>query len=367
MEAHPKIFYLPDTMANWPWPCIINPHYEAVKIEAEAWFRSFKAVDPDTLKEFNKCDPALVVALCYPTVSKEHLQVTCEMMNMTAIIEDTTDKSTAAGTRGIVDIILDALHNLHKIRPKGEHIIGEMMQQSSARMVQTMSMSCYSRFVDGLTTYLRAVAVEAVDCEQRRCVGIDDNFKYRRETSGILPWLGLCAVEIDLPDEVFYHPAIVDMVEFAADLITVDNDMLLYNKEQASGIDHNSLITAVMLELGLDIGSAMGWAAAYHTKLEERFTNGFANIPSWGPSTDILVKEYLNGLGNWVRGHYCWSIEIERYFGTLAMAAEIQQTRLVPLSSSVQWKATGEGSHQLPPQSVMGSLLSFIMSFVYNK
>lgn len=51
------------------------------------------------------------------------------MMNMTVIIEDTTDKSTAAGARGIVDIVLDALHNPHKIRPGGEHIIGEMMRQ----------------------------------------------------------------------------------------------------------------------------------------------------------------------------------------------------------------------------------------------
>lgn len=89
--------------------------------------------------------------------------------------------------------------------------------------MQTTSMTCYSRVVDGLTTYLRAVAVEAIDREQRRCLSIDDNFKYRRETSGILPRLGLCAVEIDLPDEVFYHPAVVDMVECAADLITVDN------------------------------------------------------------------------------------------------------------------------------------------------
>lgn len=67
MEARPKMFYLPDTMANWPWPRLISPHYEAVKIEAEAWFRSFKAVDPGTLKEFNKCDPGS----SYVTTSKD--------------------------------------------------------------------------------------------------------------------------------------------------------------------------------------------------------------------------------------------------------------------------------------------------------
>lgn len=318
MEARPKVFYLPDTMANWPWPRAINPHYEAVKIETDAWFCSFKSVDSESLKAFDKCNTALLVALGHPTVSREHLRVGCDAMDMQLIIDEVTDRRTGSGAKEIVDIVLDALHNPHKIRPEGEHIIGEMMRQCSARAMQTMSMTCHPRFIDKFTIYLRAVAVEAIDREQKHCLSIDDNFfKYRRESSGILPWLALCAMEIDLPDEVFYHPAIVDMFECTADLVTVENDMLSYNREQASGTHYNSLITVVMLELGLDIGSAMGWASAYHTKLKERFINGLAKIPSWGPSTDILVKKYLDGLGNWVRASYCWSFDIERYLGPM--------------------------------------------------
>lgn len=54
MQAHPKLIYLPDTMANWPWPRAINPHYEAVKIEADAWYHSFKTMDPESLTVFDK-------------------------------------------------------------------------------------------------------------------------------------------------------------------------------------------------------------------------------------------------------------------------------------------------------------------------
>ncbi|KAG2343649.1 terpenoid synthase [Suillus weaverae] len=316
MEARPKMIYLPDTMANWPWPRAINPHFEAVKIEADAWWRSFKPLDPRTLDAFDKC-------------ATEHLRVGCEVMNMQLVVDETTDISTGAGANGVVDIVIDALHNPHKIRPEGEHIIGEMMRQCSARAMQTINITCQRRFVDIFTTYVRAVAVEAADREQRHCRSIDDHFKHRRESSGIMVWFVLCGMDMDLPDEVFYHPAIMDMFECAADLITVDNDMISYNREQATGIDYNTLITVVMLEFGFDIGSAMGWAAAYHTKLEKRFTDGLAKIPSWGPSTDIVVKKYIDGLGNWVRASDCWSFDIQRYLGT--MGAEIQQSRLVPL------------------------------------
>lgn len=52
----PKMFYLPNTMANWPWPRRINPFFEQVKVEADEWFRSFNALSPKSLKAFEKCD-----------------------------------------------------------------------------------------------------------------------------------------------------------------------------------------------------------------------------------------------------------------------------------------------------------------------
>ncbi|KAG1891958.1 terpenoid synthase [Suillus subluteus] len=333
METRPKMIYLPDTMTNWPWPRAINPHFEAVKIEADAWFHSFKALDPEILVEFDKSSTAYLVALGHPTVSRESFRVGCEIMNMQLVVDEVTDRSSGAGANRIVDIVIDALNNPHKIRPEGEHIIGEMMRQCSARAMQTMSVTCQPRFINIFTIYVRAVAAEAIDREQRHCLSIDDHFKHRRESSGILPWLILCGMELDLPDEVFYHPAIVDIVECTGDLITVDNDMYSYNREQARGVDYNSLISVVMLELGLDIGSAMGWAAAYHTKLEKRFFDR--------PSIDSLVKEYLDGLGNWVRASYIWSFDIQRYFGTIS--AEIQQTGLVPLLPKVHCKASIRG------------------------
>jgi hypothetical protein len=42
------------------------------------------------------------------------------------LLDEYTDIENEAGTKGMADIVLDALHNPHKIRPEGECIIGEI-------------------------------------------------------------------------------------------------------------------------------------------------------------------------------------------------------------------------------------------------
>jgi hypothetical protein len=127
--------------------------------------------------------------------------------------------------------------------------------------------------------------------------------------------------------------------------------MFSYNREQAVGNDNNNLIPAVMLELGLDVSGAMIWAAHYYGEVQKKFLDGLAKVPSWGPSIDVLVKEYIDGIATWVRATYCWSFEVERsypftsckiiiypvlnhrYFET--SGAEIQETRIVRLLPKV--------------------------------
>lgn len=51
-----KFIYLPDVIINWPWKRAINSHYEEVKIESNAWFETFGALTPKSLRAFYKCE-----------------------------------------------------------------------------------------------------------------------------------------------------------------------------------------------------------------------------------------------------------------------------------------------------------------------
>jgi hypothetical protein len=59
----------------------------------------------------------------------EHVRIGCELMNVFFLLEEYTDTENGAVTKDIVDIVIDAIHNPHKIRPEGECIIGEIARQ----------------------------------------------------------------------------------------------------------------------------------------------------------------------------------------------------------------------------------------------
>ncbi|KAG0703655.1 isoprenoid synthase domain-containing protein, partial [Suillus ampliporus] len=329
MDAHVRMLYLPDTLINWPWPRAINPHFEDVKVEVDASCRDFMALSPESQEAFDKCDFARLPALAYPSAPREHLRIGCELMNVFFVLDEYSDIESGAGTKKIIDIMLDALHNPHKTRTRRR-----IYHRFWARAIQTASMSSQRHFLETFTAYLRAVVVEALDREQGHRRGIDEYMKLRRVTIGLRPSIAICEMGMNLPDEVFYHPVIAELVDCIADMILIDNDMVSYNREQATGNDNHSLITTVMSKLGLDRGGAMAWAAHYHAEVQKRFLDGLAKVPSWGPSIDALVKEYIDGIAIWARASSCWGYESQRYFGT--RGPEIQRTRLVPLLPKLQ-------------------------------
>ncbi|KAG2047023.1 terpenoid synthase [Suillus hirtellus] len=306
MDARPKTIYLPDTMIHWPWPRTVNPHLQDVKAQVDASFRDFKALSPESQEAFDKCDFALLTGLAYSNAPREYVQIGCDLMNFLFLVEEYTDFENEAVTKERVDIVLDALHNPHKIRPEGECILSEVA---------------------------RLFWVHALDCEQGRKRSIDDYLKLRRKTVGVKPCFLIYEMGMDFPDEVSYHPVITDLADCIAELTIIDNDMMSYNKEQAAGNEFHNLISIVMSELDFDIGSAMAWAAHYHAEVQKRFVDGLAKVPSWGPSVDVLVKEYLDGIANWARANHSWGYESQRYFSTKGL--EIQQTRRIPLLPKV--------------------------------
>ncbi|KAG2048853.1 terpenoid synthase [Suillus hirtellus] len=295
MDACPKTIYLPDTMVNWPWPCAINPHYEDVKAEVDASFRDFKALSPKSQEAFDKCDFARLAALGYPNPPREHLRSGCDLMNLFFIVEEYTDMENEAVTKERVDIVFDALTNPHKIRPEGKCILGEIAQQFWARAIQSASLPSQHHFLKTFDEYLNSVVVEALDREQGLMRSLDDYVKLRCATIGLKPCLPLLEMRMDLP-KVLHHPVIMDLAKCIAEIVFIDNDMT----------------SIVMLELDFDRGSAMAWAAHYHTEVQNRFIDGLVKVPSWGPSVDVLVKEYLNGIANWARACHSWNFESQR-------------------------------------------------------
>ncbi|KAL5513795.1 STS14_2 [Sanghuangporus vaninii] len=329
MSSEAKLLHLPNTLANWPWPRAINPHYEAVKAESDAWFRSFKAFSTKSQYAFDKCDFALLAALVYPYAPKEHLRTGCDWLNLVFIIDEYTDVEPGHVAREMVDVVIDSMNNPHKPRPADEIILGEIARQFWELAIKTASPSSQRHMIESFTAYLESVVEQARVRDTSTCLSVAEYLKNRRENVGTRPSFFPLELDMDLQDEVFYHPATMELTQYITDMIIIDNDLVSYNKEQTVGDDHYNFLTVIINELNVDLEGAVQWAADYHSEVQTKFLDGLNQLPSWGPNVDHQLKRYIHGLANWVRGNMCWSFEGGRYFGNKGL--EYQKTRLIPL------------------------------------
>ncbi|RPD59287.1 terpenoid synthase [Lentinus tigrinus ALCF2SS1-7] len=324
-------FRLPDTLAKWPWLRLLNPHYAEVKAESSAWLESFHAFGPKAQKAFNKCDFNLLASLAYPLATKEQLRTGCDLMNLFFVFDEYSDVEDERTVQVFADIIMDALRNPHKTRPAGEPVLGEITRQFWERAIQSASESAQRRFISTFDAYCQSVVQQAADRDVQRLRDVNSYLEMRRENIGAKPSFALLELDMNLPDEVLAHPAIVDLTTWAIDMIILGNDICSYNVEQSRGDDGCNIVTIVMHQFQTDLHGAMEWIDNHHKTLMDRFLSYYGHLPTWGPVIDVQVARYVQGVGNWVRANDTWSFESQRYFGLDGLAiAEDRCVTLLP-------------------------------------
>ncbi|RPD81425.1 terpenoid synthase [Lentinus tigrinus ALCF2SS1-7] len=312
-------------MADWPWPRKINPYYEEVTAESNAWFKTFKAFTPQSQYAYDKCDFGRLASLSYP----DALRIGVDLMNLVFIIDEYTDVEPAPVVREMIEVVIDALRNPDKPRPEGEIILGEITRQFWARGRAIATLEPAKHFVEAFTDYVNSVVVQAEDRDNDTIRTIDSYLETRRENIGTRPAHLPAELHLSIPDEAFYHPIIKELEFLCADLVLLDNDIASYNKEQATGDDRHNILTIAMHQFNMSLDSAINWVANHHKEVEMRFLDALERVPSWGPAVDKQVAVYIDQLGTWPRSNYCWAFESGRYFGS--KGREYQKTRLVPM------------------------------------
>ncbi|KAI0706366.1 terpenoid synthase [Earliella scabrosa] len=333
MSAQPRIVYLPDTFSYWPWPRRLNPHYKEVEGPSAAWLESFGAFSPQAQEAFNKCKISLFVSLVYPDANKDELRAECDLMNLFFLFDEYSDVEYEKTVQEFARIVMDALRNPHKPRPAGESLLGEVSRQFWERAIRVASEPSQRRFIKTFESYCQAVVQQAADRDKKHIRDVDSYFENRRENIGTKPCFAFLELDMNIPDAVMEHPTIVNLTNWATDIIIMDNDIFSYNVEQARGDDRHNLTTIIMHQFNVDVQEAFDKIGKWRQELTDQFLEAYGKLPSWGPEIDEEVRRYVDGMGNWVRGNIAWSFESERYFGL--DGPEIEKTRRVVLRPQV--------------------------------
>nr|BBH51504.1 putative sesquiterpene synthase [Clitopilus sp.] len=322
-------FRIPNLVVAWPWLRAVNPHMDQTSQNSSSWLENFHAYPPATQENFNRCDFGLLAALTYPIASKEHLRTGTDFMNLLFFIDEITEIGDETFSTEVLYIAMDALRNPSKLRPKGEHVVGEITRQFWERSIPHITATSHRRFVCALEAYLKSNVVQARDRSSQHIRRIEEYFSTRRDNIGTKPAFVLLELGLDIPDCVMTHPSIQSAVTSLTDMLIIANDVFSFKVEHSRDDDANNVLKVVMCELRCNLARAIEWADERNQQLRTTFLSSIAEVPSWGGQVDIQVSEYLYGLANWVRANECWSFESQRYFGT--HGPTVQKDRWVSL------------------------------------
>ena len=89
--------------------------------------------------------------------------------------------------------------------------------------IKTASPTSQRHFIASFTAYLDSAVREAAYRENDTIRTIDSYIQCRRDGVGAKPSFGILELELDLPDEVFYHPVIVELSDHIIDMIFIND------------------------------------------------------------------------------------------------------------------------------------------------
>ncbi|TBU58644.1 isoprenoid synthase domain-containing protein [Dichomitus squalens] len=267
-DVDQRYMNLPDTLADWPWPRQFNPYTEEATIESNIWFKSLGIYSPESQKPI-RTSPKVES----PFADTEDVRAGIDLMQALFTLDEFTDVAPAPMVREIATVVMDALRNPDTPRPAGEIILGEMMSQFAACVFHTATPEANKHFLTSMEVLMNSFVAEAEDRDNHTIHSIESYFELRRGTIGMGPSYFIGELHLSIPDEALYHPVVRELEYLAADMIALDNDIASYNREQGTGNDQHNIITVVIHHLGLNLDSAVEWAADYHKDAQRRFSD----------------------------------------------------------------------------------------------
>jgi len=164
-------------------------------------------------------------------------------MRFFVFLDEYTDLKPVSFVEDKVNLVLDAARHPYKPRPEleGEDPIGQMAQESvhhvpshdpySYVLVSSVfqlalmisSQNAGKHFIETFVQYLESLVEQAKNRVNDSIDSVEEFFLNRRLNSGTASSYVPLELHLNLPDEVFYHPAIKEMERLAVDMICIDN------------------------------------------------------------------------------------------------------------------------------------------------
>ena len=92
-----------------------------------------------------------------------------------------------------------------------------------SRAILTATPTAQKHFIEAFDDYLDSVVTKAEERDKNVVLDIERYLQIRRQNIGARPSYVPAELGLDIPDKAFYHPVMIELTYYSADLIILDN------------------------------------------------------------------------------------------------------------------------------------------------
>ncbi|WP_329052947.1 hypothetical protein OG738_09595 [Amycolatopsis sp. NBC_01488] len=311
-----------DVRFDIPIPARCNPHEAEAEQHNLQWLLYHRMLaDPDAVTLYRSWGMANLAARCWPDADVDDLGLTVDLKSFYFLFDDQFDgpqgevpSNVAAVCRELIDIVHQAPGAASR------YPVAKAFADLWARSRVGMSRSWVARTAHDWERYFASYSHEAVNRRSQVVPTMDDYLAIRRGSAATESVTDMVERlnRVEVPPVAFHSPQLRLMRQIAADVPFICNDVYSYEKETARGDVYN-LVTVLCRQRRYSVSEAVDEIQAVVAEQIRRFLQLRGEVPYMLDEVGIVgthrlhVLRYIEGLGDWLRGHNDWMSSTARY------------------------------------------------------
>ncbi|WNE41973.1 MAG: hypothetical protein AD073_000308 [Mycoplasmataceae bacterium] len=287
--------------------------YSEVKERIKECSEKYKLLGLDNPKAFiklEKSDFAAFITYIWPFAnSSETSFLLTDFIIWTFVYDDWFEKNSLESFKEINRQIFNVMDNKDFSNRDNPYVA--LFHEFFQAFQKEASIDCERRFINSMKKCLLAAEEEMLAKQKGSFNNIDHYIKIRRFAGAVIPSFNLLELTRDIDSSLISisEEKLNQLLEIASDQVCYFNDFFSYEREKVSGDIANLVIN---YEIHNNYSNKK--ALEFSFNLIELRTNQFGEIyQTIDPIKEKDLKEYADGIIDWMSGHMEWYNHTKRY------------------------------------------------------
>lgn len=303
---------------RYPFPMLKNPFAEALQeITDREWIDKeylwLYKDDPDTRQKYKKTKTAHIASQWFPTASRERLQPICRLMLWTLLNDDKYEEGTPEEIRFIHQQTVAVLKGSITAAASGIPL-GGLLATLREELLAFIPEDSLQRFITALSRYFKGLEQELYYKASKTFPGIEECIDIREDSLCLYPFLELADIEtgVLLPNEVLYHPVMLQLKSLAVRMMVYFNEVQSVIKDEATDSIYYNVVKVIQHNRNITLEEACLEDLRIHNEALQEFVRLQMSLPDFGEWQDAAVNR-VHYISMTLSGWKAISSRLDRY------------------------------------------------------